>query len=170
MTCAGTWPEAKSFSDLLRRLVQGLGDKHWQVGVILVDDPRMIDLNEQYRQADGVTDVLSFSYLEFEGTGEPNLVAEQAGARCDLWLGPQSQDDDGRVTVGEIVLAPLFIQRRCRAEGWPLTEELAMLTVHGCLHILGWQHDQSTDRSAMQALEKTILGTVDLDHPLLKRS
>jgi len=47
------------------------------------------------------------------------------------------------------VLAPRFIADRCREQGWAPDQEMALLVVHGCLHILGWEHDEPADRRAM---------------------
>ena len=156
---AGSW-------DRLQRLAGELGRPDWGVDLVLVDDHTMVQLNRDYRAADGVTDVLSFSYLEESGVGEPGLERGRRGAYCDLW--PSSLPGDG--AVGELVLAPAFIAARCRENGWPLAEEIPLLVVHGCLHLLGWDHPDDTLTAAMRDLEQTILAGEGLPHPLRQRS
>ena len=74
------------------------------------------------------------------------------------------------MVVGEIVLAPVFISRRCRENDWPVDLEFPMLVVHGLLHVLGWDHLEDLERQAMQDIEEKVLGTVNLTHPLRQRS
>jgi len=141
-----------------------LGRPDWSFDLVLVDDAVMQDLNARFRGKDAVTDVLSFSALEDAGPGDPDLQAGQAGAYGDLWLDPLQPADPGG--VGEIILAPDFIVRRCRQKGWPLEKEIPMLVVHGCLHLLGWDHEETEQARAMRRLEAERLAACGLDHPL----
>ncbi len=156
--------------EVLARLAGGLGPAGWRVDVVLVEDPGMTSLNAGYRGGDGPTDVLSFSYLvdEDPGDGTAGARAGERGARLDLWPDPLEAGESGPVLAGEIVLAPGFITTRCREQGWPPDEEMALLVVHGCLHILGWEHDDEADRQAMMACEAAVLRGCGLPHPLAK--
>lgn len=161
--------------ELLERLAAGLGPASWRVDIVLVDDEAMAGLNLAYRDAEGPTDVLSFSYLAPEGDGEPPCRAGERGAHRDQWPdtfcdgGPGGAGDsggEGGPLVGEVVLAPGFITGRCAERGWVPGHEMALLVVHGCLHILGWEHDTEADRRAMQAVETAVLDGCGLPHPL----
>ena len=68
------------------------------------------------------------------------------------------------------MLAPRFVVDRGRRNGWPAAEEFPLLVVHGLLHLLGWEHETTEDRAAMQAVEREILARRGLPHPLLERS
>lgn len=155
---------------LLRRLAGELGPALWRVDVVLVDDAEMTGLNGGYRGAEGPTDVLSFSYLTDAdpGGGDPGAGAGVRGARLDLWPDPLEARDGPEPLVGEVVLAPGFITARCREQGWAFDQEMALLVVHGCLHILGWEHDDDADRAAMMAVESSVLRGCGLPHPLAK--
>jgi probable rRNA maturation factor len=152
--------------DRLVRLADGLGVPTWRVNVVLVDDELMAGLNRDFRHGDGVTDVLTFTYLEEAGAGPPSLAAGERSAARDLWR-PATLGEDA---VGELVLAPAFVARRCAENGWPLADEIPMLVVHGCLHLLGWTHADETESAAMQDLEEAILAGEGLSHPLRGRS
>jgi probable rRNA maturation factor len=151
----------------LGRLAGQIGGSDWPVDVVLVADDMMSGLNRRYRDGEGVTDVLSFSYLESEGTGPADLVSGTGLAPHDLWC-PVENERSG--AVGELVLAPAFIGGRCRENGWPVAEEIPLLVVHGCLHLLGWDHMEPAAQNAMQAVETTLLAGEGLSHPLLRRS
>lgn len=155
---------------LLADLAAGLGDHSWTVDLVLVDDASMTELNQGFRGGEGVTDVLSFSYLENSGPGTCDLAGGQGGALENLWLEPTAiQESDGcGLVVGELVLAPGFIGRRCGEKGWPLDHEMPMLVVHGLLHILGWDHETDSETKAMQAVEQDILAAAGLPHPLVE--
>jgi len=159
---------------LLCELAGQVGPTDWAVDLVLVPDSHMEGLNEDFRHKDGVTDVLSFSYLEFTGDGPPQLKTGQSLAALDLWVeAVQTAGDlenDIPANVGEIVLAPVFVHERCRQNSWSADLELPMLVVHGLLHILGWEHETEADRTAMQDIEESVLAEKSLAHPLRKRS
>lgn len=158
----GPWPH-------LGRLVEGLGREDWHVDLVLVDDRAIAELNGDFRGNPEVTDVLSFSYLEDEGPEGPHLAAYDGGARKNLWWADPPATDGQPEAVGEIILAPKFISDRCRKKNWPVEAEVPLLVVHGCLHLLGWEHDKETDREAMRDVEQDLLQAVGLEHPLRKK-
>lgn len=168
------WTAGEGRLDLLNELSAEVGRPEWTVDLVLVEDGAMARLNRQYRKMEGVTDVLSFAYVQPEGDGEPDLKRGHGRAFADLWLdrlgpGPENGPPQEPV-VGDIVLAPGFVADRCREKGWPLDLEVPLLVVHGLLHILGWDHETPDTRSAMQAIERDILAVQELPHPLLDRS
>ena len=162
------WAGAREQWPRLEALAQLTGPADWKVDLVLVDDEAMAGLNTRWRGDDGTTDVLSFSYLEREGSGTADLAAGDAESACDLWLAAEGAGDAG--VVGELVLAPAFVEGRCREQGWNPEHEWALLVVHGCLHLLGWEHGDDESRRAMQEREASILARHDLPHPLRERS
>ncbi len=156
--------------NLLCTLAGELGPADWRVDVVLVDDAAMTALNGGYRGATGPTDVLSFSYLTGEdpGSGAAGVRSGERGACLDLWPDPLEAGAGAGPLAGEVVLAPVFITARCGENAWPVEQEMALLVVHGCLHILGWEHDDEADRQAMMALETAVLRACGLPHPLSK--
>ena len=96
----------------LAALVAPLGREDWVVNLVLVEDHVMADLNARWYGGDGPTDVLSFSYLELEGTARPHLPAGESGAARDLWVAPGEQEAE--ITAGEVIVAPAFVARALR--------------------------------------------------------
>jgi probable rRNA maturation factor len=152
--------------EALAALCAPAGRAAWSVNLVLVDDGEMADLNRGWRGRAEPTDVLSFSYLEPEGAGAPALARGAGCAARDLWRDAAGDDDE---PVGEVVLAPAFVRERCRRHGWPLETEIALLTVHGVLHILGWEHADAHEAAAMRAREEELLARGGLAHPLTGR-
>ncbi len=163
------WAGAAKRWPLLAALGADLGAPDWTVDVVLVDDAAMADLNRRWRGGEGVTDVLSFSYLEETGSGEPALAAGRCGAARELWLSPEARTA-GLPAVGEIVLAPAFVFERCTYMGWDPDREWPLLVVHGLLHLLGWEHATDAARDIMQVRETEVLGRAGLVHPLREGS
>lgn len=140
------------------------------VDVVLLADNAMAELNEEFRAKKDVTDILSFSYLVASGEGLADCEAGKNYAPHDLWLAAEPALDGETTSVGELVLAPDFIRARCQASQWPWAAEIPMLIVHGCLHLMGWDHQEPAALAAMQNIEVEILATVGLSHPLRQRS
>jgi len=89
------------------------------VSVLLVGDRRMRELNMTYRGIYRTTDVLSFSQLE----------------------GPLPQHESAE--LGDIVISPAQAKRQAGERGATLDQELALLLVHGLLHIIGYDHEKN---------------------------
>ena len=104
-----------------------------EVGVVFVSDAEMTKLNVSYRGKKKTTDVLSF--------GNDGAWAE-AG-------------DHG--VLGDIIISVAQAERQAEAAGKPLRAELAMLLVHGTLHLLGYDHETLKDEKVMFPLQKRIL-------------
>lgn len=109
------------------------------VSLVIVDDLEMARLNDAHRGALGPTDVLSFA------TGE-------GGA---LILPP-----DAPLELGDIVISLPTAARQAATEGNPLTHELVLLAVHGCLHLLGYDHLAASEKNEMWPVQRVILDSL----------
>ncbi|MGI6379847.1 MAG: rRNA maturation RNase YbeY [Anaerolineae bacterium] len=105
--------------------------------LVFTDDATIGDLNQRFRQIDGPTDVLSFPSQE----GEPFVL-------------PTST----RRHLGDVVISLETAQRQADDRQQPIDRELALLIVHGCLHLLGHDHANPADEAAMWARQDVILG------------
>lgn len=117
-----------------------------EVSVTITDGPAIRALNREYRGIDRETDVLSFPMLEFERPGEIDAAA--AGN-----LNP----DSGELMLGDIVLNVARIKSQAREYGHTQTRELAFLTAHSMLHLLGYDHMEEEERKTMEARQRSIL-------------
>ncbi len=103
--------------------------------VVLVDDPYIRQLNHKYRHLDRATDVLSFNLDD--GTG---LDEEALG---DVYISvDRARDQAGRYHVS-------------------LDDELHRLVVHGCLHLLGYDHHNASERKVMREKERVYSAAAD---------
>jgi len=103
-----------------------------EISVTLVTDSEIRALNRQYRGIDKATDVLSFS------------------------IGDVNRDSEA-VVLGDIVISAETAVRQAGLYGHGVERELAFLTVHGALHLLGYDHMNKADEAAMYAKQDLIL-------------
>ncbi len=131
---------------VVKALELGQGPQNAQIGLLIVDDEAIQQINRQFRAVDRPTDVLSFPLLEPGAT-------------------PAAQDIDpetGEVMLGDIVVSLPMAERQAVEYGHSLEREIAFLCVHGTLHLLGHDHEEEGDRKRMRALEEEVLAALHL--------
>ena len=105
-------------------------------------------LNRHYRGKDYATNVLSFP-------AETDEVKLPKGVTMPL--------------LGDLVLCAPVIAREAREQKKPLLAHYAHLTVHGTLHLLGWDHGDDREAECMEQLEREILAGIGVDDPYVER-
>jgi probable rRNA maturation factor len=111
-----------------------------EVSISFVDDDEIASLNERYRGKTGPTDVLSF-----ECDNEP--LPEEA---FDLGIEPV-------YSLGDIVIAVDVAERQTAIYGTSFEKEMSILTIHGLLHLCGYDHMTEEDAAIMEPLEDELL-------------
>lgn len=118
------------------------------VSLQVVSETEMAELNETHLGQPGPTDVLSF----------PLDLADHL-ARQDGPVPAGHLEEHGiPLLAGDIVLCPSVARRNAPTHAGTLDDELALLTVHGVLHLLGHDHAEPDERARMQARERALLG------------
>ena len=135
-------------------------DAAGQVSLLIADDAAIRALNRAYRGRDETTDVLSFS-AQYAGPGDPPATAPAQPAGPDFFPLPDGEPPP----LGDIAISLPQARRQAEAAGVPLKRELALLLVHGALHLLGHDHYDHAERAAMQALERAALADLFGDSP-----
>ena len=126
-------------------------DAEAEAGVIFVDEPTITSLNERFLDGVGPTDVLAFPLdEEIPGAGRhPDRGGRGPGAPTEA--------DEPPLVLGDVVVCPTVAQRQAEARGEALDSELALLVVHGMLHLLAYDHAEPDDATRMQRREREIL-------------
>lgn len=171
----------QEYAGLLQRAAEAaLIHEGWtdaEVSVVLTDDEEIHALNRDYRGVDRPTDVLSFPLWEAEegpldptrfwggwdGGTDPDDDVD-AGFDDDVELEPGALDPiPGQpVALGDIVISLDRARAQAQEYGHSLSRELAFLTVHGVLHLLGYDHDTYERERVMRAKEEAVLDSLDL--------
>ena len=110
-----------------------------ELSMVLLDLAAMADLHMRWMDLPGPTDVMSFPMDELEPGGRPDAP------------------EPGPSMLGDIVLCPQFAAEQATAAGHSLGQELALLTVHGVLHLLGYDHAEPDEEKEMFALQRRLL-------------
>ena len=110
-----------------------------ELSMVLLDTGAMADLHMRWMDLPGPTDVMSFPMDELEPGGRPDAP------------------EPGPSMLGDIVLCPQFAADQAATAGHSLGHELALLTVHGVLHLLGYDHAEPDEEKEMFALQRRLL-------------
>ena len=102
-----------------------------------VDEPTIATLNQQWMEKEGPTDVLAFPMDELR----PGKVDEEP--------------EEG--VLGDLVLCPAVAERQGETAGHGTTAELELLTTHGILHLLGYDHAEPEEHAVMFGLQDDLL-------------
>ncbi|MCU1362210.1 MAG: putative rRNA maturation factor YbeY [Acidimicrobiaceae bacterium] len=126
--------------------VRGLAE----VSLIFADEVTIADLNQQFMGKSGPTDVLSFP---IDGDPQPSGRVPDAGGS-----GPgEPPSPEIPQLIGDVVLCPAVAARNALDHLVSLDDEIALLVVHGILHLLGWDHAEDEEAERMEARERELL-------------
>ena len=116
-----------------------------EMSLSIVSPEQIQELNKSFREVDKVTDVLSFPTCDNPTRGAITVVCEDVNPETDL------------VNIGDIVICMERAKEQAKEYGHSLKRELAFLSLHGLLHLLGYDHIEEDDEKQMVALQKEIL-------------
>jgi probable rRNA maturation factor len=117
-----------------------------EISLVITGQERIQELNRDYRGLDKPTDVLSFAMTE-----------QKAGEEQEAFLGPP----DGIMHLGEVIISYPQAAIQAAENGHSIQREMAVLIVHGVLHILGYDHEKEEMEPAMKAREKEVLAEIE---------
>jgi len=130
--------------------VRGLAE----LSILFVGETEMTDLNRDYMGNDGPTDVLAFPIDAHDVT----QVVAPAGATRGPDRAPVDPGDLP-LLLGDVVVCPAVAARQAPDHAGTLDDELALLIVHGILHVLGRDHAEPEEAAEMRARELALLET-----------
>lgn len=120
-----------------------------EISVTIVDNEEIRRLNREFRDKDAATDVLSFPMLEFDADGNA--------------LDADFDFDDGSAVLGDIVISAERAREQAESFGHSFRRELAFLTVHSMLHLLGYDHvDDPEGEKIMFEKQETVLNRLNI--------
>ncbi len=119
-----------------------------EVTLVITDDEQIRALNRDYRQTDSATDVLSFAW------GEDRQ--DEEGEEISPFILPEGLPR----YLGDIIVSYPTALAQAAEQGHRVEQELALLIIHGCLHLLGYDHATEEDQERMWAQQDAILRSV----------
>lgn len=131
--------DTKRLSEAVRRTIEtNCSKKDLELGLVIVDDAQIRELNRQFRQVDSPTDVLAFAMSDSES--------------------PKLENTALPVYLGDVIVSFPRAESQARVAGHPVEDEVDLLVVHGVLHLLGFDHGTESEKKEMWAQQETILG------------
>ena len=120
-----------------------------QVGIMLVDEVRIREINNEQRSVDSPTDVLSFPMLFYE---EPERISQKQ------LCGQNAIDPDtNEIMLGDILVCAEKVLSQSKEYGHSARREFSFLITHGMLHLLGHDHIEADERKLMEERQRQIL-------------
>jgi probable rRNA maturation factor len=122
-----------------------------ELSLLFVDEVAIGDLNKRFLGKDGPTDVLAFPIDEepVESGRNPDSGGTGPGFSSDL--------DELPTLLGDVVICPAVAARNAPEHAGTYEDELALLVVHGVLHLLGMDHMEDDEAEAMEGRERELL-------------
>ncbi len=149
--------DLERYSELARASLESCGVRgNAELSLLFVDEASIAQLNVQFMGHDGPTDVLSFP-IDGDDVDDPHFSSATTGPDR-----PATDFDDLPLLLGDVIICPSVARRN--VEGGDRTwhagtyeDELALLTVHGILHVLGMDHDNPEAEAVMKARTTELL-------------
>jgi len=144
---AGQWGEERPLRRLAERVTAALfalphlQGSRAELSLVFTDNAHIRRLNAQWRQQDKATNVLSFPAFAVKAGEQPQAL------------------------LGDVILAYETVKAEAELENKPLDNHISHLLLHGCLHLLGYDHETAADAAVMEALERDILADLTIDDP-----
>ncbi len=125
-------------------------DPRLELGLVITGQERVQQLNQSYLGKDEPTDVLAFSMLP-----EPLATGESEASS------PFAQPPDGVLHLGEVIISYPQAVIQAEEHRHSVKREIAILIIHGVLHLLGYEHDKPELERPMKTREKEILSCIE---------
>jgi probable rRNA maturation factor len=123
-----------------------------ELSVLFVDPAAMAELNERFHASPGPTDVLAFPIDDEPSPGGRN---PDSGGTGPGYSPPEPSELP--VLLGDVVICPDVAARNATEHGVAYNDEVALLIVHGILHLMGMDHELDDAAEAMEARERELL-------------
>ena len=133
-------PKLQQFEQWVQAALKDV-EEECELSIRVVDEEESAELNSSYRGKNGPTNVLSFPF-ESPIPMEPRLL-------------------------GDLIICVPVVEKEATQQQKSLTDHWAHMVVHGCLHLLGYDHIEDDEAEIMEALEVSILKSVNIANPYI---
>jgi probable rRNA maturation factor len=134
----------------------GIDPDACELSLLACDDLRITELNSEFRNKPGATNVLSWPSEE--------LAADLPGGVPDS----PAPDFTGEIALGDIAISFDTCAREAKDAAKLMDDHVRHLILHGVLHLLGYDHIRDLDATLMEAVEVEILGKMGVDNPYIE--
>lgn len=129
-----------------------------EVNVTLTDNDAIHKINNEYRQVDSATDVLSFPMIEYDEPSDFDSLEEEFDMNTEDYFNP----DSGELMLGDIVVSVEKVLEQAEKYGHTPTRELAFLVAHSMMHLFGYDHMTEEESRVMEAKQSEVLNNLGI--------
>lgn len=122
--------------------------KSVEISLVIAGEKRIKSLNRKFRGIDKITDVLSFGNEEME-----NKKAENKFGKSIKFINPPGEI----LYLGEIFICHSQAEKQAVQKNHSIKQEMAILLIHGILHLAGYDHEEGYEKSEMKVIEEKVL-------------
>jgi len=128
-----------------------------EVNIAIVGSKKIKEINSEFRGVDKVTDVISFPFLLQEGvTGDQEIADKLTKENYPNDINP----DTGNIVLGDLYICFDKVKKQAVEYGTGIEREFTYLSLHGLLHLLGFDHMVENDKVIMRKVEEEIMNLV----------
>ena len=129
-----------------------------EVNVTLTDNEAIHKINNEFRQVDSATDVLSFPMIDYETPSDFDSLEEEFDTNTEDYFNP----DTGELMLGDIVVSVEKVLEQAEKYGHTPTRELAFLVAHSMMHLFGYDHMTEDESRVMEAKQREVLDNLGI--------
>ena len=131
-----------------------------EVSVTLTDNENIRQINNEYRQIDNPTDVLSFPLLDYDLPAEFSFL--EGDDEDDEIVSEYFNPDSGELMLGDIIISVDKVKEQAEKYGHTDRRELAFLVAHSMMHLFGYDHMESTEAVVMEQKQEDVLSILGI--------
>ena len=131
-----------------------------EVNVSFVGKKEIRKLNNEFRNIDKITDVLSFPNLLQSGITDEQLIFDKITKEN---FSHEINPENNCIVLGDIVICKKQVIQQSREYRTTKSREMVYMSVHGLLHLLGYDHMKDLDKEHMREVEEKIMKHVNLE-------
>lgn len=124
-----------------------------EISILLTNNKNIRKLNNNYRNKDKATNILSFPLYNLKLSEENYDIAE-------FLL-------DNNLILGDLILSLEYLEQEAKTQNKNIDQHLKHLVLHGLLHLIGYDHINDLDAKIMEELEINILSDFNIDNPYI---
>ena len=131
-----------------------------EVSVTLTDNESIRQINNEYRQIDNPTDVLSFPLLNYDYPADFSFL--ESDDEDDEIVSEYFNPDSGELMLGDIIISVDKVKEQSLKYGHTDRRELAFLVAHSMMHLFGYDHMEEEERQVMEQKQREIMERLDI--------
>lgn len=126
-----------------------------EINITITDNEKIREINQEYRNIDKATDVLSFPMIEYNESGNFDFLKELT---YDYF-----EPESGELIMGDIIISVEKVIEQAEKFNHSQERELAFLTAHSMFHLFGFDHENDYEMNEMERMQEDVLNKLKIE-------